>query len=652
MMKRVAAYCRVSTDADDQINSLENQRAYFARCIAQNPEWELAEIYADKGVTGTSVRGRAAFMRMIDDAQRGRFDLILTKEISRFARNTLDSVLYTRKLKEYGVGVIFMNDNINTLDADAELRLTIMSSIAQEESRKTSERVKWGQKRKMEQGVVFGRDLLGYDVKEGGLIINEAGAETVRLIFHKYVNEAKGTHVIARELRDAGTETSAYMKQWSNTAVLRVLRNEKYCGDLIQKKTFTPNYLNHEKKRNCGEEEYIVLRNHHAPVISRALFDKAQSELARRSPNKAQKIKYSNRYCFSGKIKCGICGRSYVPRVKTRKDNSIYKAWRCGEAAQNGKRHSDCAGHIVGCVNRCVSDEKLKLVLQQAVGSLSADLNAPLKRLCAVVCESVKQNNGNEGIRQMCARRNKLNRRQQLLLELYLNEEISRDEFFRLKQQNDMQKNALGTIETDASEDHSETVRRISEMTQAVFTGQIWDDVFYRALLDKMVIQENGLIDVYFRGMRRLRFYVCRTGGISGRRFDTSQGTEELAHLEMVACLFEQLIKGATKDEMLKAGFEGYFVEHGCNPFYLNTGGQTFDTYSIGSKGDAVVDLYEDMAAEQKARITYENLIKMTDDPLLKDSLKYLREREVVHFQRFGETLRLVEEHYGSKKIF
>jgi spore coat protein JC len=137
-----------------------------------------------------------------------------------------------------------------------------------------------------------------------------------------------------------------------------------------------------------------------------------------------------------------------------------------------------------------------------------------------------------------------------------------------------------------------------------------------------------------------------------GKAILTDIGTEELAHMEMIACLFEQLIKGATKDEMLKSGFDGYYVEHGCNPFYLNTAGQTFDTYSIGSKGDATVDMYEDMAAEQKARITYENLIKMSDDPLLKDSLRYLREREVVHFQRFGETLRLVEEYYGSKKIF
>ncbi|MCL2291885.1 MAG: recombinase family protein, partial [Candidatus Bathyarchaeota archaeon] len=156
-MKRVCAYCRVSTEQDDQLNSLENQKRYFEEYIGRNLEWEFCGLYVDEGISGTSAEKRADFMRMVADAEAHKFDLLLTKEISRFARNTLDSIFYTRKLKGLGVGVLFMNDNINTLDNDAELRLTIMSSIAQEESRKTSERVKWGHKRCMERGVVFGK---------------------------------------------------------------------------------------------------------------------------------------------------------------------------------------------------------------------------------------------------------------------------------------------------------------------------------------------------------------------------------------------------------------------------------------------------------------------------------------------------------------
>ncbi|MCL2057396.1 MAG: recombinase family protein, partial [Oscillospiraceae bacterium] len=202
--KRVAVYCRVSTDQDDQANSFESQRRYFRDYIERNPDWELYEVFADEGISGTNTKKRRAFNRMIACAKSGDFDLIITKEISRFARNTLDSIYYTRDLKKRGIGVIFLNDNINTLDADAELRLTIMSSIAQEESRKTSERVKWGQKRRMEQGVVFGRDMLGYDVRGGEMFINEDGAKVVRLLFDKFVNEQKGAHTIARELREAG----------------------------------------------------------------------------------------------------------------------------------------------------------------------------------------------------------------------------------------------------------------------------------------------------------------------------------------------------------------------------------------------------------------------------------------------------------------
>ncbi len=277
-----AAYCRVSTDSFDQINSFESQKRFFKEYIGKNPDWFLTEIYADKGLTGTSTKKRRAFNQMIADARAGRFSLILTKEVSRFARNTVDTLQYTRELKRLGIGVYFMNDNINTLDPDAELRLAIMASIAQEESRKTSERVKWGQKRRMEQGVVFGRDMLGYDVRDGKLFVNPHGAEVVRLIFDKFVNEGKSTYKIARELSEAGYKTVTGNNVWSNTVVLKILRNEKYCGDLVQKKTFTPDYLTHEKKYNHGEEEKVILRDHHEPIISRAQWDSAQTRLRSR----------------------------------------------------------------------------------------------------------------------------------------------------------------------------------------------------------------------------------------------------------------------------------------------------------------------------------------------------------------------------------
>ena len=207
-MKRVAAYCRVSTDKDDQANSFESQQRYFREYIERHPDMELQEIYADEGISGTSTRKRKRFNAMIRAAKEGKIDLIVTKEVSRFARNTVDTLQYTRELKAIGVGICFILDNIDTLSSEGEFRLTIMSSVAQEESHKTSERVKWGQKRRMEQGVVFGGSLLGYDVVGGKMTVNPEGAALVREIFRKYTDERKGAPTIAKELRDAGVLSS------------------------------------------------------------------------------------------------------------------------------------------------------------------------------------------------------------------------------------------------------------------------------------------------------------------------------------------------------------------------------------------------------------------------------------------------------------
>ena len=256
----VASYCRVSTDKDDQANSFEAQRKYFKDYITRQPDWELYKVYADEGITGTSTKKRVQFNHMIHDARKGKFKLIITKEVSRFSRNILDTIAFTRELKALGVGVLFMTDGINTMDPDAELRLSIMGSIAQEESRKTSARVKWGQTRQMEKGVVFGKSLLGYDVKDGKLYLEPVGAEIVKLIFYKYGIEKKGTSIIARELREAGYLTFRGHSNWSNTHIIKILKNEKYVGDLCQKKTVTLDYLTHEKKINRGEEKLSILR--------------------------------------------------------------------------------------------------------------------------------------------------------------------------------------------------------------------------------------------------------------------------------------------------------------------------------------------------------------------------------------------------------
>ncbi len=518
--KRVAAYCRVSTDNEDQANSFESQQRYFRQYIERNPDWELYAIFADEGISGTNTKKRKEFNRMIECAKNGDFDLIITKEISRFARNTLDSIFYTRDLKKHGVGVIFLNDNINTLDGDAELRLAIMSSIAQEESRKTSERVKWGQKRQMEQGVVFGRSMLGYDVKDGKMTINEEGAKIVRLIFHKFVDEGKGTHVIARELREEGIEPMR-VKEWQNTVILRVIRNEKYCGDLVQKKTYTPDFLSHEKKYNRGQEEFVIIKDHHEPIISRELFDKANRILDAKSLSQEGKAKHSNRYPFSGKIKCGRCGASYVARYKTRKDGSRYKAWRCYEAANHGRPHIDKAGNQVGCSGESIRNEdaiyllylvcrELKINRQKVVDNLTKTIDAVMR----IDLTGTSTNALSEKIEEAKKKRTGL-------IDLYTSGDIDKTEFtaLRAKYDEDIEKlkSTMEGIEQQQTMilKQQELMADIKNAIDELINGIQYEDEYYTQILDKMVINDKNHIDVYLKMLpHKWSFTVAK--GVTG----------------------------------------------------------------------------------------------------------------------------------------
>ena len=498
---RVAVYCRVSTDKDDQANSLESQQKYFKEYIERNPMWELYHIYVDEGITGTSTKKRKAFNKMMLDAELKKFDMIITKEISRFARNTLDSIYYTRQLKDLGVGVTFANDNLYTLDPDAELRLTIMSSIAQEESRKTSERVKWGQKRRMEQGVVFGRDMLGYDVRKGKLIVNPEGAKVVEKIFHKYVVEQKGTSTIARELREEGIRTFTN-NDWTNTVILRTLRNEKYCGDLIQKKTITPNYLTHEKILNKGQEEFVVIRNHHEPIISREMFEKAQRELERRSPSEEQKAKLGRRYCFSGKIKCDECGSSYVFVNKKLDNGNRHKFWECYNKRKYGKtKHIDTiTKKEVGCDCPRISDADLKIIMYKIIDTLMVDKENVIRKMKTQLAQVLNEGEF-EDYDSSKEQLNEVKEKREALVDLYLDKIITKEEFKQkadeldaeiVKKEIEVNKSSKFMLDTDGVD----IVKICIDYAKEIIENGELDDEFIKAILDEMVIHKDKTIDV------------------------------------------------------------------------------------------------------------------------------------------------------------
>ena len=503
---RVAAYCRVSTDKDDQTNSLISQRRYFADYINNHEDWVLSDVYYDEGISGTQTKKRAGFNAMIEEAMQGGIDLILTKEVCRFARNTVDTLSYTRKLKDNGIGVVFTIDNIDTRDADGELRLTIMASIAQEESRKTSERVKWGQKRRMEQGVVFGRDMLGYTVQNGSLFINEKEVPVVRAIFHKFTNEGKGTHVIARELLEEGMRPMR-VKLWSNTIILRVLRNEKYVGDLCQKKTYTPNYLTHAKKYNRGNEEMVYLKDHHEPIIDRELWNRTQAELLRRSPSEEAKSKHSNRYWCSGKLYCGLCGQRYVSRTKKLKNGIIYKAWRCYAAANHGTKKISSFGEQIGCDNSSINEKALLTCMHYCICQLQTNQ----KELKREIMQEIKEIKGitekKPDTKRIQEKMDTLAAKKKKVIDLMLDGLITKSDLQEQTKWYDEQLTELSEALNAAGKQDKENAAELHEYESylnaldEIMTFDESNESLYREILDKMVIYHDKTVEVWLKSV-------------------------------------------------------------------------------------------------------------------------------------------------------
>lgn len=504
-MIMVASYCRVSTDKEDQANSFEAQQRYFKEYIARQPDWELYAVYADEGITGTSTKKRTQFNQMINDARLGKFRLIITKEVSRFSRNILDTISYTRELKSLGVGVLFMNDGISTLEPDAELRLSIMGSIAQEESRKTSSRVKWGQTRQMERGVVFGRSMLGYDVKDGKMTINPEGAEVVRLIFHKYGVEKKGTSVIARELREAGICSYSGNPRWSGSHIVKILRNEKYVGDLVQKKTYTPDYLTHAKRYNHGEEPMVALTDHHEPIIDRELWDIVQRELRKRNCRGELSSGHSNRYIFSGKIKCGLCGASFVSRKKKRKDGTVYKRWGCYTATMEGRRHIDSQGNEVGCdIGRMVRDELALNMLRQAVAALDIDRKWIADNVTALATEAILagERGSVDSADKLTHELEQLTKKKEDVLDAFFSKNITKEEMRMMNERYDKQLTGLQARLDAVREkeklryDTGQLAADVRRQVSAILSGETDSEVFYKNILDQMVVYQDSRVEV------------------------------------------------------------------------------------------------------------------------------------------------------------
>lgn len=340
---RVAAYCRVSTDDDDQLGSFESQKLYYEEKIRANQEWVNAGIFADEAITGTKVDKREGFQAMIQKCQNGEIDMILTKSISRFARNTLDTLQYVRMLRERNIAIFFEKENINTMDMNGELLLTIMSSLAQQEVESLSQNVKMGLKMKMKRGELIGfNGCLGYDYhpEDKTLTVNEEEAEIVRFIFDMYL-QGYGTTTIANRLTEMGKKNKKGEVSWHTHGVMGIIKNEKYKGDILLGKTFTTDPISKRRLANMGEEEQYYIRDHHEPIVSREIWDEAERIRLKRNTNRVveptgNRERYTRQYAFSSMCECAFCGHKLTRR--TRHSSSVYEkpVWQCMNATKNG----------------------------------------------------------------------------------------------------------------------------------------------------------------------------------------------------------------------------------------------------------------------------------------------------------------------------
>ena len=376
--RRVAGYARVSTDHEDQATSYEAQVDYYTNYIKSREDWEFVAIYTDEGISATNTKKREGFKAMIADALAGKIDLIITKSVSRFARNTVDSLTTVRKLKDEGIEIYFEKENIWTLDSKGELLITIMSSLAQEESRSISENVTWGQRKRMADGKVsfaYSRFLgLDKDKETGKIVVNPEQAETVRLIFRLFL-EGMTPHSIATELTNRGIKTPGGKDVWNQQTVRRMLSNEKYKGDALLQKEFTVDFLQKKMKKNEGEVPQYYVEGNHEAIISPAVFDMVQAELARRKHGGSR---YSGVSIFSNKIKCGDCGSFYGSKVWHSTDQYRKVIYRCNRK-HNGEN----------CNTPHITEDEVKAAFVSAYNQLvseKADIIANVEIIRRTLC--------------------------------------------------------------------------------------------------------------------------------------------------------------------------------------------------------------------------------------------------------------------------
>ena len=525
---RVAAYCRVSTDDEDQIKSYNSMVKYYTDLIKNNRQWVFSGVFADKAITGTKTDKREEFQRLIQECMEGKIDMVIAKSIPRFARNTLDTLKYVRMLKEKGVAVYFEVEKINTLK-DGEFLMTILSSVAQQEVENTSAYVKKGLKMKMKRGELVGfQGCLGYDydVLTKSLSINEEGAKVVRYIFERYVAGA-GSTMIARELNEQGIMTIRG-NPWTSSSVMGIVNNEKYKGDILLGKTFTVDPISKRRLENLGEEDRFYIRDHHEPIVSEETFARAQEIRNRRnggrkSATPGKREKYSRQYAFSCMLECGFCGSSLSRRRWHSSSKYKKTIWQCVKSTKSGKRYCpDSKG---------IPEQVIEEAFIESYRMLCTDNKDVLEEFLHRVEKAL----GEESIEDKIIKEQKyvdnIQNKRKKLLDSYLKGIVSQDIYeetdvgFERKLSNAKAKLKLLDQQKD---DEASLQRRLKDFKKALTNNEIleeFDRGIFESIIEKVIVggyDKDGNKDPY-----KLTF-IYKTGfkneiGNSKERFDKSK---------------------------------------------------------------------------------------------------------------------------------
>ena len=500
---RVCFYARVSTDKDEQLHSLSAQVSFFNDYISKVPNWHFIGSYIDEGISGTSVKKREEFLRMIEDAKKHKFDLILTKEISRFSRSTLDSIKYTQELLQNGVGVYFLNDNINTILPDSELRLTIMASVAQDEVRKLSERVSFGMKRSIDNGNVLGcSNIYGYEKDNGKLVINEKEAEMIKIIYDRYANTNDGLSKISKYLYELNYKTKTG-KRLDTTIITRIIENPKYKGYYCGHKTKVLDYRT-KKKKKLSESDWIIYKDTEnvPPIVSEELWERANKKLKQRQESFASravnKAVFQNRYTYSGKIYCGTHNLTYHrSSAGKRKNNPV---WEC----QVYRKES-----LKGCSNPRVFEFELDTLFKDMFNKLLKRKNYIFNEIVSVCENYLESHNNDSEIKNIESKILLLNNKKDKLLELVMEEYLEKADYKKqvdlLNEEINSYQNKLNELKID-KKDKNYIKNKINEIKKALDNcltdDKCYSDVF-NELIDKIIVNKiedkKIKLDIYMK---------------------------------------------------------------------------------------------------------------------------------------------------------